>query len=149
MPAVPRYRHLSLADIQSFVLDPLLRDRIAIAAPKDGIDSANLSMAGVSIWASVSDEDDAKIREKIQAGAFPIRLKPDEWASGDAACVLDLLAPSNARLGRAGQFTGSDQRSEVRLHPIVNRMVAPELLRKMRVPGEHAEAEKPGFQSGA
>ncbi|PPD43613.1 MAG: toxin-activating lysine-acyltransferase RzcC, partial [Methylocystis sp.] len=32
MSAVPRYRHLALADIQSFVLDPLLRDRIAIAS---------------------------------------------------------------------------------------------------------------------
>jgi hypothetical protein len=33
MMMVPRYRHQSLADLSHLVLDPMLRDRIAIAAP--------------------------------------------------------------------------------------------------------------------
>ncbi|WP_244613566.1 hypothetical protein [Methylosinus sp. Ce-a6] len=96
MSAVPRYRHQSLADLQSLILDPLLRDRIAIATLGAAKDESNVdsgqespqdttSMAGVAIWASVSDKAEAKIREQIRAGVFPLRLKAEDWTSGDKA----------------------------------------------------------------
>ena len=36
MMALPRYRHQTLGDLQHLILDPLIRDRIAIAYPADG-----------------------------------------------------------------------------------------------------------------
>lgn len=139
MSAVPRYRHQSLADLQSLVIDPLMRDRIAIAsvAPAKGDiegdePQAGAQMAGVAIWASVSDEVDAKIREQIKAGVFPIRLKPEDWASGDKAWLLDVIAPSQ-KLASAvlANFSQVVKQGDVRIHPIVGRMVDPELLKRL------------------
>jgi hypothetical protein len=63
----PRYRHLPLGDITSLILDPLINDRIAIAtsAKADGTPDTG-DTAGIAIWASVSAEVDAKIREQIE-----------------------------------------------------------------------------------
>jgi hypothetical protein len=36
LTVVPRYRHQSIADLQSLVLEPLLRDHNAVAAPAGG-----------------------------------------------------------------------------------------------------------------
>lgn len=151
LSAVPRYRHLSLADVQSFVLDPLLRDRIAIAAsaPKDATkDEAHdalkdAPMAGVAIWASVSDEVDAKIREQIKAGVFPTRLKPEDWTSGDKAWLLDVIAPSQ-KLASAvlANFRQVVKEGDVRIHPIVGRMVDPELLKRLAAASAGAQEAK-------
>lgn len=51
MMATPRYRHLSIGDLSHLLLDPLIRDRVAIAqpatpGPEDG------GLAGIAIWAS-------------------------------------------------------------------------------------------------
>jgi cytolysin-activating lysine-acyltransferase len=51
-------------------------------------------LAGIAIWASVSEEVDAKIREQIKAGVFPVRLKPEDWTSGKINWLLDVIAPS-------------------------------------------------------
>ena len=49
------------------MLEPLIRDRIAMAYPGKAEDATG-DMVGFAIWASVSDEVDAKIRELIKAG---------------------------------------------------------------------------------
>ena len=72
MVALPRYRHLSSAELAPVLLEPLIRDRVALASKGDADDAD--ALAGVVIWASVSDEVDAKIREQIKAGVFPVRL---------------------------------------------------------------------------
>ena len=102
LSVVPRYRHQTLADLHHLVVEPLMRDRIAIAsaAPRGEGDKEGQSnpaleqLAGIAFWASVSDAVDAKIKEQIKAGAFPIRLKPEEWVSGDTIWLLDVIAPS-------------------------------------------------------
>ena len=189
LSVVPRYRHQSIADLQTLVLEPLMRDRVAIAtaAPSGRLperesegatknhapsglpavepgspagesegasemsasenDAANTApLAGIAFWASVSDAVDAKIREQIKGGAFPIRLKPEEWNSGDTVWLFDVIAPSQKMASAvlanfkqvvaplaAGSPQGSRQgpANEVRIHPIVARQVDPELLRKM------------------
>ncbi len=152
LSVVPRYRHQSIADLQTLVLEPLMRDRVAIAtaAPSGRLpagesegasemsasenDAANYApLAGIAFWATVSDAVDAKIREQIKGGAFPIRLKPEEWNCGDKVWLLDVIAPSqkmaSAVLANFKQVVKST--GEVRIHPIVARQVDPELLRKM------------------
>lgn len=130
--AVPRYRHLSIADLQPLVLEPLMHDRIAIAMPAKEEGKVGEAMAGVAIWASVSEEVDAKIREQIKAGTFPVRLKASEWASGKINWLLDVIAPT-PRLATAviANFKQVVKEGDLRIHPVVTRLVDREALEKM------------------
>ena len=94
MMAIPRYRHQSVGDLNHILLEPLIRDRVAIASAENSKDPTKAPLAGVAIWASVSDEVETKIREQIKAGVFPIRLKGDEWNSGSNNWLLDIIAPN-------------------------------------------------------
>src|SRR3954465_7780786 len=64
----PRYRSQTLGDLQHLVLEPLIRDRVAIAYPGNPDESALADMAGFAIWASVSEEVDAQIRQQVGNG---------------------------------------------------------------------------------
>jgi cytolysin-activating lysine-acyltransferase len=113
----PRYRHGSVADLQHLVLEPLMRDRIAIAPPS-GSDGAN-----------------------APDGGFPVRLKPEDWTSGDNIWLLDVVAPSqkmaSSILANFKQVVKKG--GDIRIHPIVARQVDPELLKKM---GASADVSK-------
>jgi hemolysin-activating ACP:hemolysin acyltransferase len=134
MMATPRYRNQTLADLQFLVLDPLVRDRIAIAYQGDREKNELADVAGFAIWASVSAEVDQRIREQIRAGAFPVRLRPGDWASGDINWLLDVIAP-NAKLTAAvlANFgTVVKGGGLLRLHPIISRLVDAEILEEAR-----------------
>lgn len=136
---VPRYRHQTIADLNHLILEPLLRDRVAIAHAKaEGADVEARAPApeapiGVAIWASVSDEVDAKIKEQVKAGVFPVRIGAGDWVSGDKIWLLDIVAgnrkAASAVLVNFGRIAG-DRR--VGLHPIVARSVDRKLLHELR-----------------
>jgi len=153
MMALPRYRSLSLLDLNHVLLEPLVRDRVAIASSAKPDDNAPEleALSGVAIWASVSEEVDAKIREQIKAGVFPIRLGADEWNSGSINWLFDVIAP-NQKLtasvianfkqvmmpngGGAGEASGASDGGtksvgDLRIHPLITRLVDPETLKKM------------------
>ncbi len=133
MTAVPRYRHQSVADLTHMVMEPLIRDRVAIASPKTTDENpAPATLAGIAIWASVSEDVNSKIQEQIKSGTFPIRLKADDWTSGDITWLLDVIAPSQ-KLSTAvlANFRQVVKEGQVRIHPLVAKMVDPELLKKM------------------
>lgn len=133
MTAVPRYRHQSVADLTHMVMEPLIRDRVAIASPKATDENpAPASLAGIAIWASVSEEVNGKIQEQIKSGTFPVRLKPEDWTSGDITWLLDVIAPSQ-KLSTSvlANFRQVVKEGQVRIHPLVARMVDPEMLKKM------------------
>jgi cytolysin-activating lysine-acyltransferase len=94
MMSTPRYRHHTLAELQHLVLEPMIRDRIAVASPPQKEGEPEPLPAGIAIWAKASDEVDKKIREQIKAGAFPVRLKAEDWDSGEIAWLLDVIAPT-------------------------------------------------------
>ena len=128
MVALPRYRHLSIADLAPILLEPLIRDRVALAS-KEGEDDA---LAGVVLWASVSDEVDAKIREQIKAGVFPVRLAAADWTSGPNHWLLDVIAPTPALatsvLANMKQVVTE---GDLRIHPIMTRLVEKGALEKL------------------
>lgn len=141
MMNLPRYRNQTLADLSHLVLEPLLRDRISIATarPKDSEEGvAAETLAGVAIWASVSDAVDAKVREQINGGSFPIRLGTDDWASGDKLWLLDVVATdrklATAVLANFSQVAGD---RPVSIHPIVSRSVEPEFLERLKMQSEN------------
>ncbi|WP_108811929.1 toxin-activating lysine-acyltransferase [Sphingorhabdus sp. Alg231-15] len=137
MMNLPRYRNQTLNDLTHLIIEPLLRDRLAIASsrPKDTEEdnAAAETLAGIAIWASVSDDVDAKIREQTKGGAFPIRLASEDWVSGEKLWLLDVIAP-NRKLATAvlANFSQVAKDKPVAIHPIVARSVDPELLKKMK-----------------
>lgn len=94
----------------------------------------------VKVWAqgsgamiaSVTEEVDAKIREQIKAGNFPIRLRADEWTGGKINWLLDVIAP-NERMATAviANFKQVIKEGDLRIHPIVSKIVGKETLGKM------------------
>ena len=140
----PRYRRQTLDDLQHLVLEPLLRDRIAIAYPGDSETSPLSDLAGLAIWASVSEEVDAQIRDQIKAGAFPVRLKPEDWTSGSINWLLDVIAPDQKATARViANFKQVVKEGALRLHPVITRLVDEETLEKMGASKMNAPAREP------
>jgi hemolysin-activating ACP:hemolysin acyltransferase len=144
MMATPRYKHCSITELEQLVLDPLLRNHVAIAQarPKDGAaPSPDDPFAGIAIWAKVSPEVNAKIREQIAAKVFPIRLKAEDWASGDITWLLDVIAP-NPKLATAvvANFRQGVKEGQLFAHPIVRDLIDPALVKAKPAEAE-AEAE--------
>ena len=131
MMMLPRYRHQTLGDLQHLILEPLLRDRIAVAYPSDA-EGPGADMTGMAIWASVSEEGDARIRDQIRAGVFPIRLKTEDWNSGSINWLLDVIAPDPRTAARViANFKQVVKEGSLRLHPLITRLVDEETLKKM------------------
>ena len=132
MMVLPRYRAQTLGDLQHLVLEPLIRDRIAIAYPGSTSDDALADITGLAIWASVSEAVDASIREQIKAGVFPVRLKPEDWTSGQINWLLDVIAPDRKTTTSViANFKQVVKEGSLRLHPLITRLVDPETLKKM------------------
>ena len=132
MMMLPRYRGQTLGDLQHLVLDPLIRDRIAIARPADPSSTPSSDIAGLAIWASVSEEADARIREQIKTGTFPVRLKPEDWNSGENNWLLDVIAPNQRATATViANFRQVVKQGSLRLHPLITRLVDEETLTRM------------------
>ncbi len=135
MMVLPRYRHQTVMDLNHMVLEPLIRDRIAMAyssGAKAEPGQPGPDVAGMAIWASVSEEADARIREQIKAGVFPVRLKPEDWTSGNINWLLDVLANDKKTAGAViANFKQVVKEGELRVHPIIGRLVDKDILDKM------------------
>lgn len=132
MMMLPRYRNQTIGDLQHIILEPLIRDRIAIAYQGNAKEQSLADVAGVAIWASVSDEVDARIREQIKAGVFPIRLKAEDWTSGEINWLLDVIAPDQRMTANViANFKQVVKSGGLRLHPLITRLVDEETLKKM------------------
>ena len=133
---LPRYRHQALGDLMHGMLDPLMRDRVAIAHVRNDHhpEGDEQTVAGIAIWATVSGAVDAKIAEQIKAGVFPVRLASDDWTSGEVVWLLDVIAADRSQATRVlANFRQLSGERPVKIHPIVARSVDPALLERMRV----------------
>ncbi|MFK7943995.1 MAG: toxin-activating lysine-acyltransferase [Paracoccaceae bacterium] len=147
MMMLPRYRHQTLGDLQHMLLEPLMRDRVAIAYPPEADKTPLADLAGVAIWASVSDEVDAKIREQVKAGVFPVRLGAADWASGEINWLLDVIAPNaKATASVISNFRQVVKGGDLRLHPVVAGMLDQETLHKMGM--QRSSSEKDNAERG-
>ncbi|MCA0012083.1 toxin-activating lysine-acyltransferase [Mesorhizobium sp. B292B1B] len=130
--ATPRYRNLSISDLEWLVLEPLLRDRIAIASGKLPASGDEGPMVGLAIWAKVSEAVGARIEEQARAGNFSVRLKGNDWDSGDIVWLLDVVAANRALatsvLISFGQLSKG---APVHVHPMVRQLVDKEILEKL------------------
>ncbi len=131
MMMLPRYRHQTLADLQHLVLEPLIRDRIAIAQ-RSGDNAAATDVAGVAIWASLSEEAEGRLRDQIRGNAWPVRLRAEDWTSGSNAWLIDVIAPDPRGVASViANFRQVVKDGSLKLHPLITRLVDAETLKKM------------------
>jgi hemolysin-activating ACP:hemolysin acyltransferase len=85
-----QHKHLALADLEWLVFPPLLTGQFSVAQlnSKDGKTSVP---AAVVLWASVSPEVDKRLSESLNS---PVRLRPDEWKSGDILWLIEAVGDS-------------------------------------------------------
>jgi cytolysin-activating lysine-acyltransferase len=154
MAALPRYRYLSLVDLQAIVPNlrenapliraPLQQASLVVATQKkddDAVEPLEIgaldSVAGIAIWASVSTEVDARIRDQVKARVFPVKLKPEDWTSGskeagDHAWLLDVIAPTPKLASMVlASFSRLVKTGELNVHPVAARQVDADMLRKL------------------
>lgn len=137
MMDLPRYKHISLADFSHLVINPLLRNRVAIAhksVTENGVSKVDEeNIAGIAIYATVSPAVDAKIAEQTKAGVFPIRLNPEDWTSGDLPWLLEVIAADRTQatsvLANFRQVVGE---MPIKIHPMVARLIDPAVLEKLK-----------------
>ena len=94
------YRHYTLGDLEWLVVPPLVTGQFAIAEVRTQPEAPAQPVA-VALWASVSPEVDRRLSENVAA---PIRLRPDEWRSGDILWVVDAVGDPRALPGLIKQL---------------------------------------------
>ncbi len=80
MTQSPLHKHFALADLEWMVMPAVLRNQYRVFHD-DG------RPVGAVTWAFLSPDAEAKL------SLSPPRLRPDEWTSGDACWLVDLIAP--------------------------------------------------------
>ena len=132
MMVLPRYRHQTIGDLSHLVLDPLIRDRVAIAYPAQQDVSELADISGLAIWASVSEDVDKIIREQIGSGTWPLRLKAEDWTSGEINWLIDVIAPDQKVAASViANFKQVVKEGDLRMHPIIGRLVDKDVLEKL------------------
>ena len=138
MMMLPRYRQQTLSDLQHLVLEPLIRDRIAIAERAAGA-AAGEDIAGVAIWASLSDEAEGRLLDQIRGGNWPLRLRSEDWNSGGNNWLIDVIAPDQRSTASViANFRQVVKEGSLKLHPLISKLVDEETLKKM---GAHKGSE--------
>ncbi|RKF16828.1 toxin-activating lysine-acyltransferase [Roseovarius spongiae] len=132
---VKRYRHLSLADMEWLVVSPMLQNRIALARLTSEEEGARPALRGFAFWASLDAEAEAKVKEQIAAQVFPIRLRADEWRSGERVWLLDVVAETREiatqlfiKFGRSPEVNGPFSS-----HPIISKLVDNDVLGDVQI----------------
>jgi cytolysin-activating lysine-acyltransferase len=81
----PAHKHYSFADIEWMVLPAIFAGQFHIAEVMHKEKGFRVPIAAVT-WAFVSDQVNARLREGVRPR---VRLRPDEWKSGDIGWLID------------------------------------------------------------
>ena len=97
------FRKMRLADLEWLVLPPVMAGQYRLAqAPspvgrvkgKDGSEQGGVLVpVAVALWARVSDGIDKALSESLDK---PVRLRPNEWASGDNIWLMAVAGDQRA-----------------------------------------------------
>lgn len=80
MSQSPTHKQLFIGDLEWFVMPAVLLEQFRIFYGPN-------SPAAVALWAMVSEETEARLKD----GAH--KLRPDEWKAGDRPWLVELVAP--------------------------------------------------------
>ena len=63
---------------------------------------------------------------------FPVRLKPEDWKSGDTVWLPDVIAPTRELATMVlTDFHQIAKRADIKIHPMVAHLVDREVLEKL------------------
>ena len=96
----PSHRHFAIADLEWLVVPPLTLGQFVIAEAKAQADGPGFPVA-MALWATVSPETDQRLSENLTS---PIRLRPDEWKSGDIMWLIDAVGEPRVLTGLVQQL---------------------------------------------
>ena len=82
----PGDKHQSLADLEWLLVPAVVRGQYALAEARLKETGASVPVGAV-LWALVSKEVD----ERLSDPSHPLRLKPDEWRSGDIPWIMHAI----------------------------------------------------------
>ncbi len=99
----PAHKHYSLADIEWMILPAVVTGQIYVADAQHKESGARVPVA-VVLWARVSTETDQRL---AASPAQKIRLRPDEWQSGDITWIVDAAGDSTAIAGALRQLAAT------------------------------------------
>lgn len=88
----PAHKHYSLADIEWMILPAVLTGQVYVAEAQDKATGHRAPVA-VVLWANISAETDKRLT--ADAGQ-KLRLRPDEWKSGDILWIVDVAGDPRA-----------------------------------------------------
>jgi cytolysin-activating lysine-acyltransferase len=99
----PSFRNMKLADLEWLVLPPVMAGQFRLAqAPsplarakgkEGGAEGGVLVPVAVALWARVSDAIDKALTENLDK---QVRLKADQWASGDNLWLMTVAGDQRA-----------------------------------------------------
>lgn len=84
------YKQYSLQDLEWLVVPAVLSNQFLLAEAR-AKGNGFTAPVGVVLWASVSAEVDQRLTANI---AQPMRLKPEDWRSGDILWLVDAVGPA-------------------------------------------------------
>jgi hemolysin-activating ACP:hemolysin acyltransferase len=132
MSRAPAHKHYSLADIEWKVMPAVLAGQFYVAEAEHKEHGVRAPVAVVT-WARVSAEVDARLTE---SAGTPIRLRPDEWTSGDIIWLVDIVGDQQGISGaltvlavsafkdRAAKITVREETGSVRVETLKALMTA-------------------------
>ncbi len=88
----PAHKHYSLADIEWMILPAVVSGQVYVAEAQHKEIGARVPVA-VVLWARVSAETDQRL---TASSGQKIRLRPDEWQSGDILWIIDVAGDPQA-----------------------------------------------------
>ena len=80
----PQYKYYTLADLEWLIVPALSTGQFSLATAQSKANGLT-SPVGLVLWASVSEDVDKRLSA---AAAQPLRLKPQDWKSGDILWVI-------------------------------------------------------------
>lgn len=85
----PGFKHYSLADLEWLVLPAIALKQFSVASASNA-QTKSPRAVGVALWAKVSDDVDQRLSTALDV---PIRLRPDEWRSGETIWLVAMVGP--------------------------------------------------------
>ena len=87
-----KHKHYSLADIEWLVLPAVFSGQFFVAEASNA-ETGHRAPVAVITWARVSPDVDRKLTENL---GQPMRLRPDEWSSGEIYWLIDTVGDRRA-----------------------------------------------------
>ncbi len=81
----PTHKHFSIGDLEWLVMPAILLEQFRVF-------HGEKHPLGFALWATFSQEVEARFKEQAAAGGG-VRLRPQDWKSGDRLWLIELVAP--------------------------------------------------------